>query len=94
LCYFFKKLIFLLYIIIWYDFCVLLYLHFVYKLISKLFKTKCCCRANLQLFRLSVLFCSSWNRSSELVVGWVDIDVLDDGAAGQKGDVPRSHDDK
>jgi hypothetical protein len=49
---------------------------------------------NLQLFRLSVLFCSSWNKSSELVVGWVDTGVLDDGVAGQKGDVPKSHDDK
>jgi len=49
----------------------------------------------LQLLRLSVLFCSSWNRSSELVVaGCVDTDVLDDGVAGQKGDVPRSQDDK
>lgn len=49
---------------------------------------------NLQLFRFSVLFCSSWNKSSELVVGWVDTGVLDDGVAGQKGDAPKSHDDK
>lgn len=48
----------------------------------------------LQLFRLSVLFCSSWYKSSEFVVGWEVTGVLDDGVAGQNGEVPRSQDDK